>query len=140
MFFLNKCSNFEKKPHELSYRSNSITSSSAFNKNKSITENSETFEPVNSTVIPADISLTAIDIRSLQPLKKPSASGFDECGIHLETNNHFRNHNICRLNSNNFDPLIQLNVNIPNNQQVSLRDPLGIVPIFMDEVYPCSIL
>ena len=38
------------------------------------------------------------------------------------TNNQFRNSNICNLNSNNFDPLIQSNMDIPNDQQVSLHD------------------
>ena len=109
---------------------NSIISSSVFNKSKSLTENSETSEPVNSTVIPADASLTAIDIRPLLPPEKPSAPGFDECGIHFEAENQFDSSNICNLNSINTDPLIQLNMNIPNNQQVSLRDALEIVPIF----------
>ena len=74
--------------------------------------------------------MAAIDIRSLLPPEKPSESGFDECGIHFETSNQFRYPNICNINSNNFDPLVQLNVNVPNNQQVSLRDALEIVPVF----------
>ena len=38
MFFLNKRSNFEKKPHELSYRSNIILKTEVKNKNEIINE------------------------------------------------------------------------------------------------------